>query len=795
MAVIRKPKNTLKFTSPASWWGSTWREALPTGNGVIGAAVYGGASNDTVMIGHGDLWWQGKVGVLQDVADKIKDVRKKLDDNAFKDAENVLSNALITKGYRPQLSYPLPLCDFKINMPIDRSAKEYSRVLNMENGEISVSYKDGATRYDRSMFVSRAQNVIVYEITHAGSKAIDVTFSLDLHERFNVRTPGAVSKLPEGVNNKYEKYFMYFSARSDNNTEFGAVAFINHYGGDQTVNADSIHIKGADRVLVILKPFVESNREKEWKNIKTQLTSIKSTYEKMLKEHTPLHHKLFASAELDLNGEGRELAVDDLIKHASNFGELQLALYEKLWAYGRYLMVCASDPASLPCAPYGLWCGDYKAVDSQINAGGSLQTIYSHVLAGNLPQYLESVFTYYESMLDDLKRNASRLYACRGIFIPAIVAHGTGSLGSVDSGVIHFIGVAGWISRLFYDYALYTDDAKFLKNRALPFMREVALFYENFFKVDNDNRYEISPSYSPDTTPLNYLVGGEPMKIARNSTVDFAIAKELFTNLVEGSEKAGLYKTDVPKWKDMLTRMPDYQFNADGTVKEYIDKALTDNFACTSTAMFYPVYPGCEIGDFDDRKKGFMLSAKKHASSSTEVQTASTLTRYANIFARLGEGNTACEIITNVVRSMVMGNLVFASSDWRGMGVGNNDIWSAYTIEPNMAITSAMQEMLVQSTASEIKLLPALPEIFDKGEALGLLTRAGVEISSLAWDSKKGLATVKLKAKKAVKLNVKLPASAKPIKAVAGEKFNAETVTLENMNLPAGKLITLNFKY
>ena len=131
MATIRKPKNALRFTMPASWWGSTWREALPAGNGVIGAAVYGGAANEVIMINHCDNWWQGHVGVLQDVADKLKDVRKKMDDAEVREAENVLRDSLISKNYRPLLAYPLPVCDFHVDMKLDRAAKEYSRVFHI----------------------------------------------------------------------------------------------------------------------------------------------------------------------------------------------------------------------------------------------------------------------------------------------------------------------------------------------------------------------------------------------------------------------------------------------------------------------------------------------------------------------------------------------------------------------------------------------------------------------------------------------------------------------------------------
>lgn len=214
MAKIGKPKNALRFCRPASWWGSVWREALPTGSGVVGAAVYGGAGSDVVMLGHRDLWWQGHVGVLQDVADKVQSVRKKMDDDDPAAAQNILSSALISKNYRPQMAYPLPLCDFLIDQPLDRPVRDYQRTLNMDNGEITVSFRDGATKYERSCFVSRADNTLCYQITKAGNKSIEATFSLALHDKFNARTPVSVSKLPEGVNVRYENYFMYFSARS-----------------------------------------------------------------------------------------------------------------------------------------------------------------------------------------------------------------------------------------------------------------------------------------------------------------------------------------------------------------------------------------------------------------------------------------------------------------------------------------------------------------------------------------------------------------------------------------------------
>lgn len=796
MVNIRKPKNALKFNKPASWWGSTWREAVPTGNGTVGAAVYGGAGNDVIMLNHRDLWWQGHVGVLQDVADKLAAVRKKMDDNDPVAAQGILSGALITKNYRPQMSYPLPLCDFRVSVPFDRAVRDYQRVLNMENGEVSVVYRDGTTKYERSVFVSRENDTVCYEITKSGGKSIEATFSLSLHDKFNVRTPVSVSKLPEGVNVRYENYFMYFSARSDNGTEFGCVARINHFGGTQSVDPQKgITIKGAEKILVLIRPFIESQREKEWKNLKTSLTAVKLTYDKLLKEHTKLHSRLFGSAELDLDADGRDAAIEDLIDETFVSGEMPVALAEKLWAYGRFLLICGAAPGTLPCAPCGLWCGDYKAVDSHIDASGGLQSMYEQIFAGNLCEYVDNIYNYYSGVTDDLKKNASRLYGCRGIMIPSVMAHGTGALGSVDPKVIHFTAAAGWIARFFYDYYSFTGDEKFLKTKAMPFMKDVATFYEEFLKL-KDSKYETCPSYSPDTTPGNYVIGDGELKIARNSTVDFAVIRELLTDLIKGSAVTGLYKDDVQKWQHMLTCVPAYAFNADGTVKEYIDAEFADNDLSPSTLMYYPVCPGREVGaDSPELLRSFLLTAKKKYDTAKRNFTSEYLARYANIFARTGDGDEAYGVITQMVRAMSMQNLIFAASDWRGMGVGTGAVWATYSLEANMGVTNALQEMVIQSRDDEIYLLPALPQAATSGSAEGFLTKAGVEVS-LDWNGRKRTASVKLKAKKARTISVRLPYGASyRVSKNGGEKFDTEKALITELKLAANKVLSFDFRY
>ncbi len=797
MAVARKPKNTLKFAQPSSWWGSGWREGLPLGNGVIGASVYGGAANDVVMITHGDLWWQGKDSALQDVAEKVPAVRKKIDEGDFIGAEKILSTELIRKGYRPQLSYPLPLCDFKIDMDLDRAAKEYTRVLDMESAEASVSFKDGATRFERNAFVSRARDCIVYEISKTGSKNIDAAFSFAVHDKFNARTLVAVSATPDNVNVKCENYWLYFSARSSTGADFGAVAKVNFFAGKQEIVGDKLVVTGAEKILVIIKPFVEAQRDKAWKDCKASIMEIKLTYDKLLKEHQTLHQKLFYSAELDFGAEPseRDEFVDMSIANAVQTGELGAAMFEKLWAYGRYLMITGSRPEARPFAPYGLWCGDYKAVKAQINAAGELQAVYDMTQSGNLNDFAESVFRMYEAIMPHLKTNASRLYGCRGIFVPYTLSPSTGYPGDISDSMIHFTGVAGWLGNLFYDYALYTNDQKFLKNRALPFMKEAATFYEEFFKLVDLKYYESSPSYSPYTTPGNLVGSGEEHAIAKNATVDFAIARSLLINLIEGSKAAAINKAEIIKWEDMLKKIPPYKYNADGTLSEFIDDRCTDNNASPSLALYYPVYPDYRNRENFELNKAAAVAARKKCSSARTEMSASDLARYASVYARLGEADQVYEQINALVRGMAMNNLMFAADDWRGMGSGKKDIWAQPVPYVNLMVTGAIQEALVQSTPELIHLLPAVPSEIGKGTLGGFQTRANVEIASMDWDIPRGSLVVKLKAKRATTIDVQLPRTAKAPKKVDAQKFDDTRGLLIGLKLAANKVVTLDIKF
>ena len=402
------------------------------------------------------------------------------------------------------------------------------------------------------------------------------------------------------------------------------------------------------------------------------------------------------------------------------------------------------------------------------------------------------IFDYYEQMIDDLKKNASRLYGCRGIFIPAVVAPQSGLLGLIDPKVIHNISIGGMIANLYYDYYLFTGDIKFLKERALPFMKEVVLFYEEFLKIKADGLYDCNPSYTPDGLPANLSLENE-IGIARNSTMDFAVLKEVLTDIIQGSKKANMNKEDIPKWEDMLTRVPAYIINNDGLIKEYLETRILDNHDSRSYGLFYPVFPGNELLKDNETFDAFYNTAKKRLYSGITKHNSMSYAVLANIFAKMGDASDVFECLDLILKTSVMQNLICASNDWRGMGIGDDDFWATYSPETNIVLTSAISESILGSTENKIILLPALKDDFKKGSIEGFQTRCGAEVG-ISWDKKKGIINVKIKSRRAITFDLVMPEGTKRYKGLVNEKYDPEMRIIKDISLASNKMINLEIK-
>lgn len=788
---------------PSSWWGGLWREALPSGNGRIGAAVYGGVRGETVLINHAELWHGGLRGELPDVGHMLPDIRRRMRDGDYMGAKTALTEALAERGYESKREVPLPLGDIKVTMPAHDAFRRYRRSLDMETGEVSVRWESADAIYERALFVSRRDDLVAYELRAYGEGGtVEADIGLMPHDRAE-SSPAIPNYVSLSAETLAERGCLFYAATNDDGRDFGAVLRVVPNGGRIEYADGTIKISGTDRVLLLLKTFVQGERAQEWPRLERELAEVAFTYEELLERHAALHRPLFLSADIRLNEsapEADDRTNEELLLDAYEGEGLPAGLAEKMWAYGRYLFVSAIRPDGLPFPLYGLWGGEYRLMWSHFMANENVQMMYWHAAVGGLSELVPSLFRHYEGMMDVFRDNARKLYGCRGIFIPAGTTPGVGTPFQTVPVILYWTGAAGWLAQHFYDYYLFTGDRTFLKERALPFMREAALFLQDFFELGEDGYYRSYPSVSPENTPGNFYPCGpkplaHPMPSAINATLDFAIAKELLANLIEGSREAGVYEEERGEWEAMLGRIPPYAVNRDGAVKEWLHEHFEDNYHHRHISHSYPLFPGREITKETDRAlfDAFGTAIEKRLVIGLSDQTAWSLAHLANLYARLENGDRALECLELLSRSCLLGNFFTVHNDWRGMGVTLTDKKAPVQLDANLGWVSAVQELLLYVSPKLVKLLPALPAAWKSGSAKGLRFCAGTV--SMQWDAQRGRFEAELHAEREAALRLKPPVSFGGCRwrltHADGTSADGECGDVLDVRLPAGSTLRI----
>ena len=721
-------RKTLTNKLPASCYSATWRDATPLGNGHIGALVYGFAAHERILINHEDLRTIRERVDLPYVADKMSDVRKLLLEEKFYEAQNFMAEELRERGFKSTGSTPIPLCDILIDTPIYEGFRDYNRQLDMSSGEATIEYRDGST-FIRRCFVSRAANAFIMKLEGSLN---GMRLSVDIHDRLNATKPFGrrTVDIPEEIRRYSHKDALFFSAWSKAAPRFGAVLRI--LDGDYAANEKEIEFKGGHSAVFALIPCVSDDIETALNEAYNKLKGINGDYELLKEAHIRLHKALFTGCTFEIGSQEEHSTEELQLEAYSNTASSEY--FEKMYAFSRYLMISACDKTGMICSLLGLWHGDYCTEWALEVLDENIEMSYWQALNGNMTDLMLPFFDYFDSLKEDFRENAKKLYACRGMFVPIITTRDSGLLPNTSCQAIHWTAAGAWISQHYYDYYLYTDDTEFLKQRAIPFMKECADFYLDFLTVGDDGYYQSIPSVSPENTPGNYeygSYGGAHPEVTMNATMDFAAVHELLTNLVTASEVEWI--PEVLSYKEALKRIPPYEVNEEGAIREWMHPFYVDRYNHRHVSHLYPLFPGREIQKGDPRCEMIRRATEKRMENGLSEQSSWSLVHLAHVWARLGCGDSACKCLDFLLRCFVQGSLLTRSNDTRPMGIGMFYPPAPVNIDANLGFASAVNEMFLRSDIGRIEIFPAIPSSWKNGSIGTLLACGAIEVD-LCWE-------------------------------------------------------------
>jgi alpha-L-fucosidase 2 len=760
-----------------------WREGLPSGNGKIGALVYGSISSERVLFNHNELWYGGKIPVLPDLSVELPVVRELLKEGKYLEANGHYPSKMREMGFDGKNAVYHPAFDMLISAETDLMFEDYSRTLDFESGESVVKWRDGETRFKRSLFVSIPDDVSVMSIRADKAGSVSGAVTLDIHDLMDALAQNG-STMDPGFTYKTTSSdgFVEFRADGSDGGEFGGVVQVHVNGGSHAVEDKSITFSAANEVTLVVGFYANEAGDVAVPRLKKQLSELGGNYDALLEKHDSLHRAKFNAMGVTLNTGGKRDTPNEVLLLEAYQGKPSNELLEKLFDYGRYLLISSSKAGGYPANLQGIWNGDYAPPWSSLYGNNeNLQMTYWQGLPGNLEESMMAFYDYFDAHMDEFRTNAKQLYGCRGIYIPPFMSPDSGVMRHTAPHVVYWTDAAGWLAAFYNDYYLFTGDKEFLEKRAIPFMEEVALFYEDFIVKDENGKNMFFPSQSPENEPVDKVVMDPKtgrktnIKVQINSTITVAIAKEVLTNLIHSCELLDIKQDDVARWKALLTDMPEYEINEDGALKEWLHPDFKDNYEHRHQSHIYPLFPGFEIREENEPElyKAARVAIEKRLRIGLKSQTGWSLAHMANVWARLGESEKAMETLGILARVTVGKNFFTYHNDWRKMGVTMDFWWgrtAPFQMDANFGIPAAVIEMLCGSEADMLRLFPALPEEWAQGSFHDMLTRSGVRVSA-KWDMESKKIEFDLTAERDTEFDIKFPSELAEIESSKSDRL------------------------
>ena len=746
-----------------------WTEALPLGNGRLGAMVYGGTENETIQFNEETLWTGQPHDYAHEGAHKYLNTIRQLLWDGKQDEAHELGNKHFMSQPFGQLNYQ-PFGDILLNFPGHKNAVNYKRQLNLVNAISSINYDVEGVNYKREVFASTPAQAVVVRIEADKNGEVDFTAGLNSpHTDFEVSVVGNEVILNGKANNYPQELGRDGKPYPVSNLTFEARLKVINEGGELAEDRKSIQIKNAKSAtlfLVTATSFVNyddisANPEERCENYLNELDG--KSYKELKSEHIKDYQNLYSRVELNLGSS--EISNRPTNERINSFKQDEdPALVVLLYQFGRYLLISSSRPGTQPANLQGIW--NHKlapAWDSKYTININTEMNYWPAEITNLSECADPVIEMVEDLAITGQNVAKEHYNMNGW-----VTHhntdlwrGAAPINNANHGIWPTGGA--WLSQHVWWHYQFTGNKDYLKNKAYPILKEASRFFSEYLVPDPKNpEWLISgPSNSPE-------LGGLVMA----PTMDHQIIRNLFANTIEAADVLGVDSDFVELLKGKLTKIAPNQIGQYGQLQEWLADLDDPENEHRHVSHLWGLHPGNEIHPLTtpDLAEACKITLSHRGDGGSGWSRAWKI----NFWARLLDGDHAFLLLKNLIVPSAIQDRYIPNNG--GLYMNLFDACPPFQIDGNFGATSGITEMLLQSHLRDDKgdfyqdILPALPSELSKGKISGIKGRGGFEFS-ITWD-KGQLVRVEVKSLLGSNLNLRYAGKLIKQKTSSGDAYS-----------------------